>query len=279
MTYPTTSSASDVWSLRDVYKAEAGGEWPFPVPIAPDTVTAEAGNTEATVTFSGQVTYGDSPTFTVTSSPGGITATGSSPVTVTGLTNGTEYTFTVTVTDNGGQTATSSASNAVTPAGLYTDATYGTLVGAFEGDWQPTAVSVTEGQPTPSSSNVILSDSDFQTVRSNASSGLVYYVWGSSLENYAAYNRSDIESANVSPAPQTTINPNNFGIFGDPTTGYRVHFHEEITGSSLTGSDYSVILYRDTNTLGVLDFASVKSVDSTAMNTAVTTSKLYIFYK
>ena len=28
MTYPTTSSASDVWSLRDVYKAEAGDEWP-----------------------------------------------------------------------------------------------------------------------------------------------------------------------------------------------------------------------------------------------------------
>jgi len=28
MTYPTSSSASDVWSLRDVYKAEAGDEWP-----------------------------------------------------------------------------------------------------------------------------------------------------------------------------------------------------------------------------------------------------------
>jgi len=28
MSYPTTSSASDVWSLRDVYKAEAGGDWP-----------------------------------------------------------------------------------------------------------------------------------------------------------------------------------------------------------------------------------------------------------
>jgi len=118
MSYPTTSSASDVWSLRDVYKAEAGGDWPlpFPPPTAPDTVTAQAGDTEATVTFSGQVTYGDSPTFTVTSSPGGITATGgSSPITVTGLTNGTEYTFTVTVTDSGGRTATSSASNAVTP--------------------------------------------------------------------------------------------------------------------------------------------------------------------
>lgn len=33
MTYPTSSSASDVWSLRDVYKAEAGGDWPeVPIP-------------------------------------------------------------------------------------------------------------------------------------------------------------------------------------------------------------------------------------------------------
>ena len=35
MTYPTSSSASDVWSLRDVYKAEAGGEWPA-LPVVPD---------------------------------------------------------------------------------------------------------------------------------------------------------------------------------------------------------------------------------------------------
>ena len=28
MSYPTLSSASDVWSLRDVYKAAAGGDWP-----------------------------------------------------------------------------------------------------------------------------------------------------------------------------------------------------------------------------------------------------------
>ena len=33
MTYPTSSSASDVWSLRDVYKAEAGDDWPT---LAPD---------------------------------------------------------------------------------------------------------------------------------------------------------------------------------------------------------------------------------------------------
>jgi hypothetical protein len=34
-TYPNTTSASDVWSLRDVYKAEAGDEWPrLPVGFA-----------------------------------------------------------------------------------------------------------------------------------------------------------------------------------------------------------------------------------------------------
>ena len=42
MTYPTSSTASDVWSLRDVYKAEAGDDWPelataefaeFPAPL------------------------------------------------------------------------------------------------------------------------------------------------------------------------------------------------------------------------------------------------------
>ena len=29
MAYPTTTAASDVWSLRDVYKAEAGTNWPL----------------------------------------------------------------------------------------------------------------------------------------------------------------------------------------------------------------------------------------------------------
>ena len=54
-----------------------------------------------------------SVTYTVTSSPGGITATGSSPVRVSGLTAGTAYTFTVTASTIYGS-ATSAASNSVT---------------------------------------------------------------------------------------------------------------------------------------------------------------------
>lgn len=52
--------------------------------------------------------------FTVTSSPGGITATGaSSPITVTGLTPGTSYSFTIVASNAVGSSASSAASSSV----------------------------------------------------------------------------------------------------------------------------------------------------------------------
>ena len=88
------------------------------VPGAPTSVTASPGNAQATVTFTAPaITGGVAITsYTVTSSPGALVATGSaSPITVTGLTNGTAYTFTVTATNSIGTSASSAASNSVTP--------------------------------------------------------------------------------------------------------------------------------------------------------------------
>ncbi len=86
-------------------------------PGAPTSVSASAGNAQATVSFTAP-SQGGSPitSYTVTSSPGGLTASGaSSPITVTGLSNGTAYSFTVIATNSSGAGGPSSASNAVTP--------------------------------------------------------------------------------------------------------------------------------------------------------------------
>ncbi|MBF0516432.1 MAG: fibronectin type III domain-containing protein [Nitrospirae bacterium] len=88
-------------------------------PGAPTGVTATAGNAQAIVSFTAPASNGGSAItgYTVTSSPGGITATGtSSPITVTNLTNGTAYTFTVKAINSAGAGAASSASNSVSPS-------------------------------------------------------------------------------------------------------------------------------------------------------------------
>ncbi|MFA6290803.1 MAG: fibronectin type III domain-containing protein [Victivallales bacterium] len=89
------------------------------VPKAPTAVTATRGNMQATVSFTPPVSNGGTEItgYIVTSSPGGKTANGTaSPLTVSGLTNGTAYTFTVKAKNAIGSGPASAASKAVTPA-------------------------------------------------------------------------------------------------------------------------------------------------------------------
>lgn len=91
-------------------------------PVAPTTITATSNeNGQSTVTFSGQNLNGSTLTnYTVTATPSSgtaITATGNAtPIIVTGLTNGTQYTFNVTITTANGS-ATSTATTTATPGG------------------------------------------------------------------------------------------------------------------------------------------------------------------
>ena len=95
------------------------------MPAAPAGVTAAAGNATATVTWTAPASGGSPITsYTVTpylagSAQTATTVTGSPPATtatVSGLTNGSSYTFTVTATNAVGTGPASAASNAVTPS-------------------------------------------------------------------------------------------------------------------------------------------------------------------
>ena len=91
------------------------------VPGAPTSVVATPLNHGASVTFVAPASNGGSAItgYTVTSSSGGTDSNAGSTSlthTVTGLTNGTSYTFTVKATNSIGEGSASSASNAVTPA-------------------------------------------------------------------------------------------------------------------------------------------------------------------
>lgn len=112
-----TSAGTKTFALNTTPSCSFDREVSGVAPSAATNPVAVAKNTHAIISFTPSADNGgEAITYTVTSSPEGLTATGStSPLDVTGLTNGTAYTFIVKASNTYGFTE-SVPSNEVTPA-------------------------------------------------------------------------------------------------------------------------------------------------------------------
>ncbi len=195
---------------------------PATVPGAPTLVTGTVGNGQVTVSWTAPSSNGGSAitTDTVTASPGGATcaATGSgTSCIVTGLTNGTPYTFTVKASNIAGTGAASSPSSSVTPVapvgvpGAPTGLTDSAGNGLVKVSWTA---------PSSNGGSAITAD----TVRSNPSGGicattgaLTCIVTG--LTNGTSYTftvtASNIAGSGVASSPSSAVTP--IGPPGAPT--------------------------------------------------------------
>ncbi len=155
------SSVTAKWDAADILVSGTTWTQVFPTPAAatapgaPTGVSGVAGNAQVVVSWTAPGSDGGATitSYTVTASPGGATCTwttGPLSCTVTGLTNGTPYTFTVTATNSVATGPASTASSPVTPvataAGSYfhsltparvLDSRPATEVGPYSTPWGP----------------------------------------------------------------------------------------------------------------------------------------------
>jgi uncharacterized protein (TIGR02145 family) len=220
---------------------------PSAVPGAPTIGTATSGNLQATVTFTAPGSNGGSAilSYTVTSSPGGITGTGTaSPITITGLTNGTSYTFTVVATNVNGNSLPSSASNSVTPSAPSTVPGAPTIGTATSGNTQAT---VTFTAPGSNGGSAILSYTVTSSPGGITGTGSSSPIIVTGLTNGTSYTFTVVATninGNSSPSsPSNSVTPST--VPGAPTIGTATRGNGQATvaftapasngGSTITG--------------------------------------------
>jgi hypothetical protein len=199
---------SGIWTEQAVMQAVGAGNWPGN-PGAPTIGTATAGDASASVTFTAPTDTGQSAivSYTVTSSPGSLTGTGSaSPITVSGLTNGTAYTFTVTAANATGTGPASAASNSVTPVPpVYIEDVYSTYLYTGNGSTQ----TITNGIDLSTNGGLVW-------LKSRSLGGEFHRLFDTSrgVNNLLATNATFAQQ--TGPSTLTAFNTTGFNLGSDP---------------------------------------------------------------
>ncbi len=245
------------------------------VPGAPTIGTATAGDTQADISFTAPASNGGATItgYTVTSNPGGFTGTGAgSPITVTGLTNGVAYTFTVTATNSAGTGSASGASNSITPASpqVITFANPGTQNFGTSPD-----LSILGGGASSTSGLTVSFTSSTTGVCTITSGGILTFVTAGTC----TINANQAGNSMYLPAPQVsrsfTVNP---VVPGAPTIGTAVAGDTQAAVAFTTpGNNGGASITGYTVTVSPADVAPVNGASSPIVVTGLTNGQAYTF--
>ena len=194
-----TTPSSGPFSLKDNFLNRSFTA-PYTVPNTFNPITATAGNSQVSLSWSAPNDGGSAITgYTLTYSPGGSTpinlpATPTS-YTVTGLTNGTDYTFTLTANNIAGSSAPNT-SDSVTPnytviattlAGNPAGDSYGTALGMgyADGTGEDARFGEPRGLAIDLSGNIIVGDFYNNRIRKVTPAGVVTTLAGSGLSAFS----------------------------------------------------------------------------------------------
>ena len=212
---------------------------PLNNPNAPTIGTATAGDATASVTFTPPTNVGGSAisSYSALSTPGGVVASAtSSPISVTGLSNGTAYTFAVWATNTYGPSAYSAASGSVTPAAI---------LGLFAGGQASGSVSVNTIDRISFSSTGNATDfgdllAVVYSMASCASSTRGLFAGGNGNSNVIQYvtiattgNSTDFGDLTVGRPDFAGCNSSTRGVFGGGATGVARNVIDYVTIASV----------------------------------------------
>ena len=205
---------------------------PSTVPDAPTGVTATAGDSQATVSWTASGDEGSTITgYTVSDGSGDTCTTSGTSCIVTGLTNGQSYSFTVVATNADGPGAASAPSNAVTPSTV-PDAPTGVTTTA--GDSQATVSWTASGAEGSTVTGYTVSDGSGDTCTTDGT-GTSCIVTG--LTNGQSYTFTVVATNGDGPgaasAPSNAVTPS---TVPDAPTGVTATAGDHSATVSWTGS-------------------------------------------
>lgn len=190
------------------------------VPEAPYNVRGTTGNGQVTLSWTRPMSDGGSPitSYTIFYTPGDVSVTSTTPtITITGLTNGTTYTFNVYAVNNFASSASGASSTGLVPS---------TVPSA------PTGLSASTTLGATSASVAF-------TPASNGGSAITNYKYSTDGSTYIAFSPAQT----ASPVTITGLtNGNTYTLYLEAVN---------VNGSSAASSSTSVVLYRN----GSISFA------------------------